>query len=239
MPQTPANQTLLNWDRHPRSDGFNELTPLDFLSVSPGAGVANTTIQDTLLVPGLFKIRKVGVAFSAVNSVAGTAAFNIVVGTTGAYTQGVIAPNDNSYSSGTAAPSATTATNGAGVYVNQAGAGYPTNVATAGMAVFSADITLAPASTTAQQAGAATNSTFAPGWISATTTGGYGIFVPPNYDAVYPMLVPLTLRASTAASVGTITSLRVVMFVVLVTPLANPGSGSTTAQPFCIPGQSY
>jgi hypothetical protein len=235
----PGNQTLLHWNRHPKSDGFNEINAaVDFNPVSPGAGVVNTTVQAAFLIPFLYKIRKVGVFYSAVDSVAGTDKFNIVVGT-GAYTQGVIAPNDNSYASGLVVPAAASATTGAGVYVAQSGAGYPTNVATAGMAVFSADITVAPAATTAQQPGAATNGPYAPGWIAAATGGGYGIFVPPNYDAVYPMLVPLTLRMVTTASTGSATAFTVTLGVVPVTPLASPGSGSTAAAPFVIPGQQY
>jgi hypothetical protein len=191
-----------------------------------------------VLFPGLYKIRKVGVAFTSADNVTGTDKFNLVVGT-GAYVQGTIAPNDNSYSSGTSLPSSATATSGAGNYVAGAGVGYPTNVATAGMAVFSADITLAPSSTTAQQVGAAPNSTYAPGWIVCATTGGYGLFVPPNYDAVYPMLLPISLRNITIAATGAIAGLVVTLYVVPVTPLASQGSGSTLAAPFVIPGQNF
>jgi hypothetical protein len=204
---------------------------LQFAVVSPGAGVANTTIQASFLAPTLFKIRKVAVLYTAANSVTSTLAFNIVVGT-GAYTAGTIAPNDNSYASGTVLPVSPTTT-GSGVAVAAAGVGYPTNVAGAGQAVFSADITF----TTATQTGAQAASTYAPGWVSLTTTGGYGIFVPPNYDAVYPMLLPITLRCVTTASTGTISNLAVMLDVVPVTPLANPGSGSSGN--YCAPGISY
>jgi len=225
--------TLDNWNRTPESDTFMATTPLFVGPLTLGAGVANTTIQAGFAMPFLYKIRKVGVFYTACNSVASTLAFNFVVGTTGAYTQGVIAPNDNSYASGTALP--TPNTNAAGVIVSVAGAGYPTNVAIAGEAVFSADIGFTAA---AQQSGAATNSTYAPGWISVTTSGGYGIFVPPNYDAVYPVLLPLTLRAVTTASTGSITGLSFVLDIVPVTPTANPGSGSTGLA-YCIPGVSF
>jgi len=228
--QTPI--ATLNWNRTPNSDTFNAQAFLPFAVVSPGAGVANTAIQAGFLAPTLFKIRKVAVFYTAINTVSGIDAFNIVVGT-GAYTQGVIAPNDNSFASNTQ-PTPTGTTMGNGVYSASNGVGYPTDVAGAGMAVFSADITF----TTAAQAGVYAASTYAPGWISLTTTGGYGIFVPPNYDAVYPMLLPMTLRAVTTASTGSITGLSVLLDYVPVTPLANPGTG-TTGTSYAQPGISY
>jgi hypothetical protein len=136
----------------------------------------------------------------------------------------LIAPNDNSFSSGTQLPTSST-TNGAGVAVAAAGVGYPTNVAVANMAIFSADIPLEagyPAG--AYQAATGQTLTYAPGWISVTTSGGYGIFVPPNYDTVYPMLLPLTLRATTGTVGGSITNLTCEIGYEAVTPLANPGS---------------
>jgi hypothetical protein len=226
----------LAWNRTPHSDTFNCIEVTSLPSISPGAGAANTTVQSLYLSPVLYKIRKVSVSYTAIDSVAGTDKFNLVVGT-GAYTQGNIAPNDNSFASGLSLPPSGT-TNGAGVAVASAGVGIPTNVAGSGMAVFSADITIAPSSTTAQQAGAAPNSTYAPGWISATTSGGYGIFVPPNYDAVYPMMLPLTTRVVTTAVTGSITSLSITLLVVPVTPLAGDGSGMATP-PYISPGIYY
>ena len=121
MAQTPI--ATLNWNRTPNSDTFNAQAFLPFAVVSPGAGVANTAIQAGFLAPTLFKIRKVAVFYTAINTVSGIDAFNIVVGT-GAYTQGVIAPNDNSFASNTQ-PTPTGTTMGNGVYSASNGVGYP------------------------------------------------------------------------------------------------------------------
>ena len=61
-----------------------------------GASVPNTTVQAYFPLPGRIKISKLCVFCSAIESVAGTHSFNIVLGTTGAYTQGNIPGNDNS-----------------------------------------------------------------------------------------------------------------------------------------------
>lgn len=332
-------QTLTGWNRTPQSATFNALSVLRFQQSSPGAGVANSTVTAQMVIPCLFKIRKVAAGYTATDDLAGGNAFNIVVGTGSYDTAGIeasqtvtaagtwaqndtatvvinghtvtatitqasptltnvgadvvaailadttsnllvtasnaagvvtirallpgtagnaitltaskvstsgtfvaggatlaggagqsgvtIPPNDNSYSSGTAAPQSGT-TDGAGNTNTSSGIGYPTDVAGAGMAVFSSDIGLTAAGTYpagCYQAATGQVMTYAPGWIAAsTTTGGYGVFVPPNYDAVYPMLLPITLRLQTAASTGSITAFTVKMLIETVTPLAEPGS---------------
>jgi len=340
-----SQQTLLGWNQTPKADTFNALSWIRFTEVSPGAGVANSTVQTRLMPGALYKIRKVAVSFTAIDNVSGDDLFNLVVGTgsydTGAtnasqtvtvsgtwaqndtatvtinghnvvatVTQGsptltnvaadivaailadttsnlivtasniagvvtitalvpgtggnaitiavaksstsgtiarggatlaggaaqtgvTLAPNDNSFSSGTQTPVSST-TDGSGVVTTASGVGYPTNVAVAGMAVFSQDIPFTTASypAGAYQPATGYTMTYAPGFIAvAIATGGYGVFVPPNYDAVYPGLLPLTLRCQTPVVSGSITSLSVMVQIATRTPLANPGSLN-----FAIPG---
>ncbi len=227
-------QTLLGWSRSPNAPHFNTLgtETLGPITTTTGA-IANTVVNSPLMLGCTVKLRKVGVAYTAIGSVAGTFAFNVAVGY-GAET--TLAPNDNSFASGTLLPTAGTATTGAGTYVAAAGVGYPTNVATAGMIAFSQDIQfLAPGVTVP---GYTSPGPYAPGWIVGATTGGYGVFTPPNYDAVYPGLVPMTLRLVQPAA-GVITGLVVTLFYEPVTPLANPGSGTTASEPQCTPGASF
>ena len=343
-----TQQTLTGWNRSPYSATFNALSFVRFQQVSPSSAVANTTVQSEVILPGLFKIRKVGVSFTAIDNIAGDDLFNIVVGAGSYSTAGVeasdvitvggtwaqndtatvtiaghavvatitqaspslanvatdiaaaivadstsnlivtaaagattvtvtalvpgtggnaititvaksstsgtissahatlvnganesgvtIAPNDNSFSSGTAAPQANT-TNGAGLAVSSSGLGYPTNVAAAGMAVFSSDIPFVVGANPAGsfQPPTGYTMTYAPGFIAvAVSTGGYGVFVPANYDAVYPGLLPITLRCQTAAVSGSISNLSVVMQIEALTPIAEPGSLN-----YPIPGISW
>jgi hypothetical protein len=48
------------------------------------------------------------------------------------------------------------------------------------------------------------------GWVSVATGGGYGVFLPADYDAVYPGNLPLTLRVATSGT-GTLTNLTVTL----------------------------
>ena len=137
--------TLKNWSRSLNDDRFNTLGTETLGPVNVPISQTLLLIQAGILIPSLYKIRKVAIFYTATTAVDGSETFQLVVGTAAATT---VAPNDNSEASGTSIPSALTATNGAGVYVASAGVGYPTNVATAGMTVFSAPITIAPAATT-------------------------------------------------------------------------------------------
>ncbi len=74
------------------------------------------------------------------------------------------------------------------------------------------------------------------GWISLTTTGGYGIFVPTNYDAVYPCNLPLSLRASTVASTGSISNLEITLGIVPMPLRKGPTPG---ANGYGLPGLDY
>lgn len=113
--------------------------------------------------------------------------------------------------------------------------GYPTNVAVAGDALFGADVPFNAANTiaanayafpgnvgpSANQIGQGVPNT---GWGSlVAATGGYGLFVPTNYDAVYPAGIPLTLRAITQATIGSISNLQVTLSVIPVGLRAQPG----------------
>lgn len=145
-----------------------------------GAGEANTSILSSLVLPQDAKIAKVGISFSAIDSLTGDS-FNIVVGN-GSYTQGAVAPGDNSLTYG-----------------------YPTAFATAGDALFSADVAL--------------NATNVPG--ATTASGGSVALVPTVYDAVYPAGAVLTLRATTNASTGSISGLSVTLLLEPVDPQPN------------------
>ena len=214
-------------------DGFNVVA-------SVGANVANTAIQAYWIAPCNFKINKVAIFASAIAAITGTHSFNIVVGTTGAYTQGSVATNDNSIAGasvayGTTYPSAAT------------GVGYPTNIAVAGNALFSADVPFqATTTTTASSPGLAMPLPFVAGgaaggtgqgWIALATGGLYGLIVPTNYDAVYPAGTPLTLRVTTPASTGSITNLLVNFNVELVGLRGAPIS--TSGQVIAYPGLDF
>lgn len=204
--------TLQGINSTPNSDTLHALQLKSMPIVSPGAGVVTTTVQDAISMPFNYKIRKVSVMLTAINLVDGTEVFNLVVGglkgaTSQAYTNTSVAANDNS-----------------------ATYGYPTNTAVAGNAVFSGDVGF--------NATNAFSSTTGTGWIAlATTTGGYGIFVPTNYDAVYPQGVPLSLRVSTTASTGTISNLSVTIAYVPVPLRVKPGLAA--GQILVAPGLDY
>ena len=104
--------------------------------------------------------------------------------------------------------------------------------ASLGNAVFSADVPFTAAN--------AYNPNTGQGWITLTTGGGYGIFIPPNYDAVYSQAVPVTLRVSTVAGTGAIgAGLQVVAATVSV-PLRRATAGNPNiAQTIILPGIDY
>lgn len=112
----PSGTFIIGKEHVVQSFRFDAVTPYAFPEVATiGAGVANTTIQGSLLIPNAFKIAKVAVSFGDIDALT-TDAFNIVVGTD-SYTQGTLAPPDNS-----------------AVY------GYPTQFAAAGDTVFGDDM---------------------------------------------------------------------------------------------------
>jgi len=204
--------TLDGTNSTPRSDTLNVVCEALIPPVaSIGAGVASSVTQAQILLPYQYKIRKVSVLYLTVDNVTGTDSFNLVVGS-GAYTQNNAAPNDNSFD-----PSSTTTVGVNGIAQQQApvfgGLGYPTNVATTGQTVFATDVPFGTAAGTynanpANTSGSGTYGQYT-GWITLTTTGGYGIFVPTNYDAVYPENIPLTIRATTIPTTGAVTGLVV------------------------------
>jgi len=106
--------------------------------------------------------------------------------------------------------------------------GYPTNVAVVGNCVFNGDMGFTAANTPVNGSG----------WITlATSTGGYGIFVPPNYDAVYPAGIPLTLRLVTTASTG---SLGASSYTLAITPIKlRYAIAGESGQEIVLPGVDY
>jgi hypothetical protein len=218
------------------TDGFGQIATLTGL-------IANTAIQGLFTCPFNYKISKIAIALSSLTTVAGLNSFNIVVGQTAAYVQGNIAANDNSI----AGP--TQVVNPALTYPTAPGGmGYPTNVAVVGNSLFSADVTFNSANVF-NPAGAATLGPNSPGFGSAgmgvlgtgwqalvTATGGSGIFVPTNYDAVYPAGIPLTLRLGIIAA-NTITNLIV---AIGVEPIMLRGAPNSTAgQVIALPGTDF
>jgi hypothetical protein len=161
-------------------------------------GVANTAVQAYFILPGRVKISKLAVFCSAIGTVAGTSSFNIVLGTTGAYTQGNIPGNDNSSVPPLAWNQSGQATSTSSIYP-AGGGGICTNPATAGQAMFAADV--------------AFNVTNFPNLTTATGTGtSYAtILVPSNPDAVWPEGGVLTLRATTVT--GTISNLIIAAYL--------------------------
>jgi hypothetical protein len=190
------------------ADYLNALGTQDLPTASPGAGVANTVVQTSRIFPFNYKIRVVAVMFTAIDAVAGGDSFNLVVGgipgaTGQTYTQGNVAANDNSDTWGS-----------------------PTNIAVAGNCVFGNDVpinvaNLASANTLAwlpsgsvPSANLIGQSVPNTGWLACATTGGYGLFVPTNWDAVYPAGIPLSVRTTTVATTGTITALSITLGIV-------------------------
>jgi hypothetical protein len=322
--------TLRGLSKNQYADALNALSLTEFANLaSVGAGVAQTAIQARKTLPFTFKVRKVSVNLTALDSVGGANAFNVVVGsgtyetagtaahqtatlagtptatsaqtvtttingTAVVYTEttgdttvtilaghvvsainanatvsklvtasnvaGVITITANAPGTAGNAITLTTATNDSGITytrgaatlaggVNASGItlaandnsdtyGYPTNVAVANNALFGADVPFNSANTIAANAYAypgndGPNASLIgqgvpnTGWNSlATATGGYGIFVPTNYDAVYPAGLPLTLRCVTGATVGSLTNLQVSLAIVPVGLRAMPGDAA-------------
>lgn len=210
--------TLNGLNSTPRSDTLNALDASAQINLATiGASQANTAVQAAYISPVQYKIRKVAVYFSAISAITGLS-FNLVVGT-GAYTQGNAAPNDNSFDPttlttiGTGAPQFTSVTPVLG------GVGYPTNVAVAGQSVFAADVGFTVANFPNITVG----------------TGGYAVLIPTNYDAVYPVGIPLTLRATTGTG-ASITNLNITLAIVPIRLRPAPPGPEAVAP---LPGVDY
>lgn len=190
--------------------GTLAVTPL-FKVATIGAGEANTTIVDTFVTPSRIKIAAIAIYASAIDSIAGTDSFNIVVGT-GAYLQGVTVQNDNQQMY--AYNQASTA-NGVQNSLVGGGSGITTNFALPGQALFAADVII--------------NAVNTPGILVAT--GGSAVFgdiptalspiVLAGSDAVFERGQILTLRFTTTASTGSVTNFQVVALTE-VRPLNSP-----------------
>jgi hypothetical protein len=122
----------------------------------------------------------------------------------------------------------------------QSSLGFPTNFASAGQTLFANDVPFNAANSYASNpngisgdlTGRAVGNT---GWVSLQTGGGYGIFVPTNFDAAYSEATILTLRATTVASTGAIAGLHVVAFVSPMGHRAGPYPPGVIFEP----GQDY
>lgn len=223
----------------PTSFNLNAQSVVQLALASAGAAVANTTVQVPVFVsPYNYKINKIAIAYTAVAAVTGTHKLNLVVGLTGAYTAGKIAANDNSIAGPSVGPGTTYPTSPGGM-------GYPTNVGVIGNSVFSADLAIlstnvfnpAGAANINPPNGTAGMSVLGTGWQLVGTGGGYGLFVPDAYDAVYPAGIPLTLRLVTPASTGSITALSI---TIGYEPIALRGAPMSTAgQVISLPGTDF
>ncbi len=168
-----------------------------------GAGEVNTVVVDSYVLPVRAKISAVAIYCTAIDSIAGTDAFNIVVGP-GAYSQGVVVANDNQQMF--AYNQASTASGVANSLVG-GGSGITTNFALPGQALFAADVVI--------------NAVNTPGILVAT--GGSAVFgdiptalspvVLAGSDAVFERGQVLTLRFVTTATTGLVTNFQVVVTI--------------------------
>jgi len=191
-----------------------------FKVASVTSDVVNTTVIDTFVLPCRAKIAAVAIYCSAIDSIAGTDSFNIVVGT-GAYSQGVTVQNDNQQMY--AYNQASTA-NGVANSLVGGGSGITTNFAVAGQALFAADVII--------------NATNTPG--IHVVGGGSAVFgdiptalspiVLAGSDAVFQRGQILTLRLNTTAATGLVTNLQVVV-TIEPRPLNSPSHTEPQFQP--------
>ena len=208
---------------HPEHYQLQTLGTESFGPLTLGAGVVNTTQSALLFIPSPCKVVKVTITYLACDTVAGTDLVNIVASPVGgAYTQGNVPGNDNSYAP-TFQPGPLTAISAYPAPAPSFGLGYPTNVALINQSMFLADIPITNAANAAQvnynasanppqavPSVAVPNPAFGLpgfGWVLASTTGGAGVFLPANYDAVYSGI--FSLRVTTTAGTGSITGLTV------------------------------
>ena|ERR1700722_1191994 len=190
-----------------------------------GADLVNTTVEAVFVTPARMKISAIGIAFTAIDSIAGTDAFNIVVGS-GAYTQGVTVQNDNA-----TLPYYNHASTAEPVQIAGGGSGITTDFALPGQALFAADVAFTVANfpnITALGGVAAA--------IGDVPTAESNIVLAAS-DAVFQRGQIITLRLVTTASTGSITNL-VVTAVTEVRPLnwppdpaqVQPGQTNTNGQ---------
>lgn len=225
QPTTPAAVNTENWERNDRNYVFGVpyVVSMPNINQSIGAGVATTTVQSALIVPGVnmgYNVLAVSVFLTEIDAITAEV-FNLVVGA-GSYTSGAaaLAGNDNSRT----APVSGSPNQGNGVC---------TNIATLGSTVFGADVIFSAANFPAGGLTATLGN--APGLLSnaagtaltpsnqsvvlaaASAANYWNTFIPPNYDAVYPAGIPLTLRVTTTASTGAISGLAVSLLLRNVT----------------------
>lgn len=149
-PFLPSGTWIYQKKHNLQAFAFDSVSQANFALVAAiGAAVANTTLQGQLILPSACKIAKVAVNLTAIDNVAGTDSFNIVVGTTGAYTQGNTMLPDNSA-------------------IN----GYPTQFAVAGNSVFTNDVGFSPTNFPGITTAAGGNAVLVPTVWDAVYPGG-------------------------------------------------------------------
>ena len=250
QPTTPATVNTENWERNDRNYVFGAIYTDHFPSVnqSLGAGVANSTVQSAIIVPGVnmgYNVLAVSVFLTNIDSTSGDS-FNLCVGV-GSYTSGsaTLGSNDNSRT----APVVGSTNQGQGVC---------TNIATVGTTVFGSDVAFSATNFPAGGLTAALGN--APGLLNnaagtaltpsnqsvvlaASSADYWNTFIPPNYDVVYPAGIPLTLRCTTNASTGSISGLQVYVtlrLVTLKTRFSDPQQSATGTNVYAAtPGWSF
>ena len=212
---TTAGLVLTGKSRNVNSVGFNSLQLTDFDNIaSISASQANTSILAYIVLPQAAKVLKVSVSCTAINAVTGHS-FNVVMGTAASYTQGTVGPQDPSQLYGSP-PSAAFTYNGSTYQP------YAQN----GQALFAADVVFNTTSFPGnpQLGGASSNANGGMGTLLATATGGSTVLVPTVWDCVYPAGAVLTLRATTPASTGAISNLKVGLLMQFIDPCPQSSS---------------
>jgi hypothetical protein len=185
--KTAKSHHLESWE-------FDALAPVRFSEIaSLGAGVVSTAIQARFVLPQACKIPKVAISCTAIDSLAGTDAFNIVVGN-GAYDTAIVTPP----------------------WDDQNTWGYPTQFATAGQALFAQDVQFTAANFPGYFIQQPDGTVLTIAAAMTTGAGGVGVFVPTVWDAVFPAFTVLTVRAITTASTGSITDLDITLLTAAV-----------------------
>ena len=172
-------------------------TIVDFQVVNIGSGIANTVYQTTYTVPTNVKISKVAISWTAIGATTGTHLLNVVI--------------DNGL------PFNAYATNGVALATggndNSTINGYPTNIASSGVALFQNDLAITAGGGAFGNSYASSSAAgVGQGWITCTASGGSGVWLPTFYDQVYPLGYRFSLRATTpAATTNLFTNLQVTL----------------------------
>lgn len=215
----------------------------DYTGVTTGHTLTQTAAETAAFLNGIPSFAAIAYATPAAavititsNVYSASGNYTLVASATGGHTTATA--SGAALTGGTATTGFVTAANDNSYDQNlPGGVGISTNVAVQGNALFGTDVGF--------NASNAYNGTTGVGWGKlATATGGYGIFVPDNYDAVYPRHLPITLRVNTPASTGSITGLCISLLCEPITFRQNWDSNPTGQLPNPIvstpvPGRSF